>query len=72
MCGAFLMITAALGCVAAQTKSEFLSFIFGFCTMNIMLIFIALGIAAVILKNTISSTIDAECNTQSGMIYEMD
>ena len=70
VCGAFFIATASVGVVAAATKNHFLAFLvtlailltspqFGFMAKCIMLIFIALGIATVIMKskNSVASPV---------------
>eukprot|EP00347_Sterkiella_histriomuscorum_P008307 403345590 len=70
--GTILMITSAIGCLASDSKHEIITFIYGYISMCIMMIFFALAIATVILKRSFMSEMNKNCLATSGMVYDMD
>eukprot|EP00347_Sterkiella_histriomuscorum_P005746 403355429 len=72
ICGCFLMVTAAIGVTAAYSKNHCLAFIYGFMAMSIMLIFIAMAIAILIMRNTMNDELTRNCHTKAGLSYQID
>ncbi len=52
--GGFTLLTAAVGCTAAAAKNEFLACLYGFFSLTIMLVFLALGAAVLIINGILA------------------
>mmetsp|Transcript_16853 Transcript_16853/g.12045 ORF Transcript_16853/g.12045 Transcript_16853/m.12045 type:complete len:140 (-) Transcript_16853:347-766(-) len=67
-----IVLAVAFGFQAAASKDHCMSFMFGYLTLSIALIFFALGVSALIIKNTYSQVVDQQCQDEYGVIYELD
>lgn len=52
--GGFTLLTAAVGCTAAAAKNDFLACLYGFFSLTIMLVFLAMGTAVLIINGILA------------------
>ena len=67
-----IIIAASFGVSAAFSGDHCVTYIFGYFSFLMMLIFGAVGVSVVILSNNVTADFDKECIAKTGIAYSID
>lgn len=70
--GAGLLLTAGMGWSAAASKSEFVTYCFGWLSCVMMSCFLGMGISLFLVQSNVRTEIANGCITQKGVLWEME